>query len=110
MTEFRFDISDLATLVQGPLAFRRTWISGVEVTQSIQYYQSDLTSHRPGRPSADNAVRLVANKPAWVPGLRPEPPERSVTASLTIERRFFGFLWFRSPPSRPTVRASCPLR
>jgi hypothetical protein len=94
MTEFRFDISDLATLVRDRLPFRWTWISGVEVTQSIQHYQSALHLTDPADHRADNAVRLVANKPAWVRVYAQSLAERSVTASLTIERRSFGFLWF----------------
>ena len=47
MTEFRFDNSDLATLVRDRLPFPWTWISGVEVTQSIQYYNPPYTSPTP---------------------------------------------------------------
>ena len=94
MTEFRFDISDLATLVRDRLPFHWTWISGVEVTQSIQHYQSALHLNDPADHRADNAARLVANKPAWVRVYAQSLAERSVTASLTIERRSFGFLWF----------------
>jgi hypothetical protein len=102
MTEFRFDISDLATLVRDRLPFKWTWISGVEVTQSIQHYQSAQHLTDPADRRADNAVRLVANKPAWVRVYAQSLAERSVTASLTIERRFFGFLWFSVATLTPT--------
>ena len=41
-------------------------ISGIEVTQSIQHYRSaqHLTDTADIEP--DNAIRLVAGKPAWV--------------------------------------------
>ena len=100
MTEFRFDNSDLATLVRDRLPFPWTWISGVEVTQSIQYYQSALHLTDPTDHRADNAVRLVANKPAWVRVYAQSLAERSVTASLTIVRMS---MWLRRFTRLPLV-------
>jgi hypothetical protein len=68
-------------------------IAGVEVTQAIQHYRASEHLTDPADLGADNSVRLVANKPAWVrvyvhstfsdlPG---------VTATLAVQRRAFGF-------------------
>jgi hypothetical protein len=70
-----------------------TWISGVEVTQSIQYYRADQHLTDPNDRGPNNSVRLVASKPAWVRvyyrSLWPIKP----TATLEVRRRIFGFLW-----------------
>lgn len=42
------------------------WIEGIEVTQSIQYYQADRHLTDPSDRGPDNSVRLIANKAAWV--------------------------------------------
>jgi len=42
------------------------YIAGIEVTQGIQYYKSDRHLTDPNDRGADNSVRLVAFKPAWV--------------------------------------------
>jgi len=110
MGGYKFDITDLPLKVVDWLPFRWTWISGVEVTQSIQYYQSaqHLTDSSDVR--ADNSARLVANKPAWVRVYAQSLLEKSVTATLSIERRAFGFLWFPvgtlSPAGSGVVSAS----
>jgi hypothetical protein len=41
-------------------------IQGVEVTQAIQYYRAEAHLSDPADRQPDNAVRLVAHKPAWV--------------------------------------------
>ena len=41
-------------------------IRGLEVTQAIQYYRSDQHLTDPTEQLPDNAVTLIANKPAWV--------------------------------------------
>lgn len=93
MGPFKFDVSAVPAKFLDWLPFHWTWISGVEVTQSIQYYQSHLHLTDPADRQADNSARLVANKPAWVRVYAQSLLEKSVTASLTIERRLFGFLW-----------------
>ena len=102
MGGFTFDLTDIPQRVVDWLPFRWTWVSGVEVTQAIQYYQSaqHLTDSSDVR--ADNSVRLVANKPAWVRVYAQSLSERSVTASLTVERRAYGFLWFPVATLSPT--------
>lgn len=94
MAGLKFELPDLSSRLLDWLPFRWTWISGVEVTQAIQYYQSAQHLTDPSDRRADNAARLVANKPAWVRVYAQSLSEKSVTASLTIERRAFGFLWF----------------
>ena len=94
MNDLRFDALDLSKLVRDFLPFRWTWISGVEVTQSIQYYASAQHLTDPSDRRADNSARLVADKPAWVRLYAQSFAETPVTATLTIERRSFGFLWF----------------
>jgi hypothetical protein len=42
------------------------FISGVEVTQGIQYYRANLHLTNADDQGPDNSVRLAANKPAWV--------------------------------------------
>ena len=44
----------------------RFHVSGVEVTQSIQYYHSSQHLTDPADRGADDSVTIVANKPAWV--------------------------------------------
>ena len=90
----RFRI-DLADLVSHDWLVKRVWISGVEVTQTIQYYDAHrhLTDSNDRGP--DNSVRLIASKPAWV---RVYVRSRfvnqpGVTGTLTVQRRYAGFLW-----------------
>jgi hypothetical protein len=76
------------------LRLLRFHLSGVEVTQSIQYYHSSQHLTDPADRGADNAVTLVANKPAWVrvyvrSGFN-RGPIPGVTGTLQVERRFFG--------------------
>lgn len=74
-----------------PLPF--TWIAGVEVTQSIQYYRASAHLTDPNDRGADNSVRLVAGKPAWVRVYVRSFSGANVTATLEIRRRAYGFLW-----------------
>ena len=46
------------------------FISGIEVTQAVQYFQADQHLTDPADRQADNALRLVAGKP----GRRDPPP------------------------------------
>ncbi|KAA2282482.1 hypothetical protein [Candidatus Nitrosocosmicus sp. SS] len=41
-------------------------IDGIEITQGIQYYKSDMHLTDPSDQKNDNSVMLVASKPAWV--------------------------------------------
>jgi hypothetical protein len=83
------------------------WISGVEVTQSIQYYQADQHLTDPSDRGPDNSVRHVANKAAWVRVYAASFYGASVTATLEIERRDFGFLWF--PVTTLTPQGASPI-
>ena len=75
----------------------RLFAQGMEVTQGIQYYRSDQHLTDPADQGADNAVTLVALKPAWVRvyvrswkfwGDIPD-----VTGTLTVSRRDFGLFY-----------------
>jgi len=72
-------------------------IQGVEVTQSIQHYRSASHLSNVAQQGADNSLRLVANKPAWVRVYvrRGLFGTGTVTLSGTLEvhRRHLGFLW-----------------
>jgi hypothetical protein len=81
---------DRPALLFGP------YISGLEVTQSIQYY--DAASHLtyPSDRGRDNSVRLAALKPAWVrvyvrSGLI-ATASTDLTGELTVEHRTGPFL------------------
>jgi Peptidase M66 len=97
----------LADFTRIPLA----WISGVEVTQSIQYYKASEHLTDPNDRGSDNSVRLVASKPAWVRVYYRSILARRPTVTLDIQRRMFGFLWthvasYTSPGSVGPVVAS----
>lgn len=69
-------------------------ISGIEVTQSIQHYRSaqHLTDTADIEP--DNAIRLVAGKPAWVRVyLGSIFGTSGVSGTLEVQRRYSGFLF-----------------
>ena len=85
----------------------RFHVAGVEVTQAIQYYRAGQHLSDPADRAPDNAVTLVANKPAWV-----RVYVRSgflggsiagVVGTLEVRRRFFGFLYLpvATPPAQP---------
>lgn len=70
------------------------FVSAVEVTQAVQYLDAaeHLTDPADRRP--DNAVRLVADKPAWVRVYVGSLFGGSgLTGTLTVQRRVLGFLW-----------------
>jgi hypothetical protein len=111
---------DLDELRGTDLVLRWPWlgwgIRGVEVTQAVQYYESDrhLTDAADRQP--DNAVTLVANKPAWV-----RVYVRSgwfsgnisgVTGTISVRRRQLGFIYTPAgtlnpqPPGSVTARVS----
>ncbi len=97
-----FTISDkyLEPFRDGLQTVVRWWnprIQGVEVTQAIQHYRSASHLTSPAQQGADNSLRLVANKPAWVrvyvrPGLFAPSPV-TLSATLELHRRHHGFLW-----------------
>ncbi len=75
----------------------KPYIQGVEVTQAIQHYRSASHLTNPAQQGADNSLRLVANKAAWVrvyvrPGLFAPAPV-TLSATLDVHRRQHGFLW-----------------
>ena len=93
-------------------------IRGVEVTQAVQYYDSDehLTDAADRQP--DNAVTLVAGKPAWVrvfvrSGWR-SGDIAGVTGTISVRRREFGFIYLPAgtltaqPPGSVTARRNPP--
>ena len=64
-------------------------VQGIEVTQAIQYYRSEMHLSDPVDRAPDNSVRLVANKPAWVRVYVRTDPGSSiagVTGSLRVEQ------------------------
>ncbi len=72
-------------------------IVGIEVTQAIQYYSAASHLTDPADRGADNAVRLIAGKPAWVrvyvrAGWRAADIP-NVTGTLEVSRRRFGFFY-----------------
>jgi hypothetical protein len=94
----------------------RFHISGVEVTQAIQYYHSSEHLTDPADRGADNGVTLVANKPAWVrvyvrSGFW-SGPIAGVTGTLEVQRRFLGFLYLpvmtlaAQPPGNVTAESN----
>lgn len=70
-------------------------VAGMEVTQGIQYYNSEEHLTDSADRGTDNGLRLVAAKPAWVRvyvgALFADIP--NATATLQVYRRFQGFLW-----------------
>ena len=98
---------------------RLAWgIGGVEVTQAIQYYESDRHLTDPADRQPDNAVTLISNKPAyvrvyvrsgWLSG-----DIAGVSGAITVRRRIFGFRWSTigtlspQPPGTVTARVDPP--
>ena len=67
MGGFKYDVTELVEGILDVLPFRWTWISGVEVTQSIQHFGAAHHLTDPAHQGSDNSVRLVAaGKPSWV--------------------------------------------
>ena len=70
-------------------------IAGIEVTQATQYYQSDEHLTDSADQGADNGIRLVAGKPAWVRVyLWSLFGAAGLTGTLEVRRRSGGFLWY----------------
>ena len=96
------------------LLLRRPRIQGVEVTQAIQYYRSSQHLTDPADRAPDNAVTLIAGKPAWVrvylrAGFLPFDI-RGVTGTIEVQRRRWGFIYAPvttlspEPPGSVTAR------
>jgi hypothetical protein len=78
-----------------PLLVRLTGLAGVEVTQGIQHYRADQHLTDPADRGADNSLRLVAGKPAWIrvylrAGVIPSP---GWTGRVIVRRRTHRLLW-----------------
>ncbi|MFT4135618.1 M66 family metalloprotease [Microbacterium sp.] len=70
------------------------FIEGIEVTQAVQFYEADDHLTDPADRQANNALRLVANKPAWVRVyVRSIFGGSGITATLELRRRAAGFLF-----------------
>src|SRR5687768_15390098 len=72
----------------------RTRIHGVEVTQSIQYFDATRHLTDPADRRPDNAVTIVSRKPAIArvyvrAGFR--RPSTTVTGTLEVRKRILGF-------------------
>ena len=68
----------------------RAYVSGIEVTQGIQYYRADRHLTNADDRGPDNSVRLAAQKPAWVrvyvrSGIL--GADQDLTGDLVVERR-----------------------
>jgi hypothetical protein len=89
-------------------------IHGVEVTQGVQRYRSAEHLTDPNDVGPDNAVRIVAHKPAWIRVYVRSffSPTTGVTGTVRVFRRQFGFLYFQvaelalQPPGTVTAQPS----
>ena len=70
-------------------------ILGAEVTQAIQYFRSDQHLTDPADRGADNSLRLVAYKPAWIRVyVRGSPdPVEAVGGTVVLERQVLRKVW-----------------
>lgn len=70
-------------------------IQGLEVTQAIQYYRAASHLTDPADRASNNAVKLIAGKPAWVRVyLRSLVGEiANVTGTLEVSRRQYGLFY-----------------
>jgi hypothetical protein len=93
-------------------------IVGIEVTQAIQFYSAASHLTDPADRGADNSVRLIAGKPAWVrvyvrAGWR-SADIPGVTGTLQVSQRAFGFFYppgallSPQPPGTVTARSAPP--
>jgi len=91
-------------------------VDGVEVTQAIQYYRASRHLTDPADRQPDNAVSLVAYKPAWIrvyvrSGLY-GGDVAGVTGTVEVQRRHAGFIYLpvttlsAQPPGSVTAHAS----
>jgi hypothetical protein len=69
-------------------------ITGIEITQATQHYHSAAHLTDAADQGADNSIRLIASKPAWVRVyLHSHFGISGVSGTLEIQRRYEGFLW-----------------
>lgn len=97
-----FTISDryldrFRDVFQEVVRWGRPFVQGVEVTQSIQHYRSASHLTNTAQQGADNSLKLVAGKAAWVrvyvrAGIF-SPGPATVSGRLKVHRRHHGFLW-----------------
>lgn len=84
----------------------KTHIAGIEVSQAIQYYESNQHLTDLSDQGADNSVRLVANKPAWARVyLTSIFGDSGVTGTLEVYRRHYGFLFKKVTTLNPVSSA-----
>jgi hypothetical protein len=105
----RTRFSDIATRLD--ISKLGLFVSGIEVTQAVQYYHADEHLTDPADRGADNAVRLVAGKPAWARVYVGSLFGASgLGGTLEVQRRSSGFLWNTVATLNPTppVPASVP--
>lgn len=94
--EISSDLNELLARKAIPdLVLRPLRISGVEVTQAIQYYHASSHLTDPSDRGPDNSVQLVAYKPAWVRvyvrGLFHSI--LNVSGTVEVQRRNFGIIY-----------------
>ena len=71
----------------------RLFLTGVEVTQAIQHYGAAEHLTDTADRGADNSLRLVVDKPAWVRVYVAGRRLPAVTGTVEVFRRSNGFLW-----------------
>jgi Peptidase M66 len=87
-------VSDTVRLFEKAHLFKSFYIAGIEVTQAIQHYESDAHLTDANDQEANNAIRLVSNKPAWVRVyLGSFFGASGITGTLEVQRRNQGFLF-----------------
>lgn len=81
----------------------RLYVSGIEVTQATQHFDDAEHLTDAADRGADNAIRLVANKPAWVRVyVSSFFGSGTLTGTLELQRRHLGFLWTTIATLNPT--------
>ncbi len=85
-------------------------VDGVEVTQAIQYYRASRHLTDPADRQPDNAVSLVAYKPAWIrvyvrSGLY-GGDVAGVTGTVEVQRRHAGFIYLPVTTLSARLRAA----
>jgi len=103
------DLRDIATKFD----FHRwiLFVSGIEVTQAVQYFHADAHLTDPADRGTDNSVRLVAGKPAWARVyLGSLFGASGISGTMEVQRRRLGFLWETVLTLNPTppMPASVP--
>ncbi|MEZ4499579.1 MAG: hypothetical protein R2839_05785 [Thermomicrobiales bacterium] len=95
--------SDINLQIKDLHLFLNVYIAGIEVTQSIQYYESDQHLTDAADRDANNAIRLVANKPAWVRVyLGSIFGASGINGTLEVQRRTGGIFFLPGTTLNPT--------